>query len=64
MIVQPNWLSSETDRQLAVWAFKQVREVMLSETLAPVVIREAYPGLQAQSDAAIQAVAHPFYQAP
>ncbi|KAF8815763.1 alcohol oxidase [Phlegmacium glaucopus] len=65
--VQPNWLSSETDRQLAIWAFKQVREVMLSETLAPIVIREAFPGLQAQSDAdiltAIQTVAHPIYQA-
>jgi len=67
VIVQPNWLSSETDRQLAIWSFKQVREVMLSETLAPIVIREAYPGLQAQSDAdiltAIQNVAHPIYQA-
>ncbi|KAF9567995.1 alcohol oxidase [Agrocybe pediades] len=67
VIVQPNWLSSETDRQAAIWAFKQVREVMLSETLAPIVIREAFPGLQAQSDAdiltAIQTVAHPIYQA-
>jgi choline dehydrogenase len=66
VIVQPNWLSSETDRQVAIWAFKQVREVMLSQTLAPVVIREAFPGLQAQSDndilTAIQTVAHPIYQ--
>ena len=40
---------------------------MLSETLAPIIIREAYPGLQAQSDAniltAIQTVVHPIYQA-
>jgi len=66
-IVQPNWLQSETDRQVAIWAFRQVREVMLSETLAPVVIAEAFPGLDAQSDAeileAIQTVAHPIYQA-
>ncbi|KIK51446.1 hypothetical protein GYMLUDRAFT_64819 [Collybiopsis luxurians FD-317 M1] len=66
-IVQPNWLQSETDQQLAVWAFKQVREVMLSKTLAPVVIDEAFPGLQVQSDAdilhVIQSVGHPIYQA-
>ncbi|KZT25424.1 GMC oxidoreductase [Neolentinus lepideus HHB14362 ss-1] len=66
-IVQPNWLSSEIDQKLAVWAFKQVREVMLSDTMAPIVLGEAYPGLDKTSDedilAAIQAVAHPIYQA-
>ena len=40
---------------------------MLSETLAPIVVNETYPGLQVQSDddilTAIQTVAHPIYQA-
>ncbi|ESK96636.1 choline dehydrogenase [Moniliophthora roreri MCA 2997] len=66
-IVQPNWLSKETDRQVAIYAFRQVRAAMASEPLAPIVIKEAYPGLQAQSDEeileAIQSVAHPIYQA-
>lgn len=66
-IVQPNWLSSEIDQKVAIWAFRQVREVMLSETMAPIVLGEAYPGLDKTSDedilAAIQAVAHPIYQA-
>ncbi|TFK52656.1 alcohol oxidase [Heliocybe sulcata] len=66
-LVQPNWLSSEIDQKLAVWAFKQVREVMLGDTMAPIVLGEAYPGLDVTSDedilAAIAAVAHPIYQA-
>ncbi|KAK7035464.1 hypothetical protein VNI00_011757 [Paramarasmius palmivorus] len=67
VIVQPNWLAEETDRQVAIYAYRQIRKVMASETLAPIVVKEAYPGLDAQSDEeileAIQAVAHPIYQA-
>ncbi|KDQ51283.1 aryl-alcohol oxidase, partial [Jaapia argillacea MUCL 33604] len=66
-IVQPNWLQSSIDQQVAIYAFKQVREAMLSQTMAPIVITEAYPGLNATSDAdilaAIQATGHPIYQA-
>ncbi|TFK36191.1 hypothetical protein BDQ12DRAFT_686983 [Crucibulum laeve] len=65
--IQPNWLESPIDQKVAIWAFKQVREVMLSQTLAPIVLNEAFPGLQAQTDAeiltAIQTIAHPIYQA-
>lgn len=65
--MQPNGLASTLDQQVAIWVFCQVRKVMLSAALVPVVLDEAYPGFTAQSNTdilnVIQVVAHPIYQA-
>ncbi|KDQ51259.1 GMC oxidoreductase, partial [Jaapia argillacea MUCL 33604] len=66
-IVQPNWLESPIDQQVAIYTFKQVRQIMSSPIMSSIVINEAYPGANVTSDAgilaAIQATGHPIYQA-
>ncbi|KAL5041283.1 hypothetical protein BDW71DRAFT_213187 [Aspergillus fruticulosus] len=50
-IINPNWLETESDQQLAVAAFKRIRQAFASEAMRPVVIgEEYYPGPQVQSD--------------
>jgi choline dehydrogenase-like flavoprotein len=50
-IINPNWLDTESDQQLAVAAFKRIRQAFASEEMRPVVIgEEYYPGPQVQSD--------------
>lgn len=50
-IVNPNWLSSETDAQIAVAAFKRAREAFQSSGMSPVTIGEEYwPGSSVQTD--------------
>lgn len=50
-IVNPNWLSSDTDAQIAVAAFKRAREAFMSSGMQPVTIGEEYwPGSQVQTD--------------
>ncbi|RAL07942.1 GMC family oxidoreductase [Aspergillus homomorphus CBS 101889] len=50
-IVQPNWLATESDAQLAVAIFRRLREAWHSEGLAPIVIGEEYfPGPKVQTD--------------
>lgn len=50
-IVNPNWLSSDTDAQIAVAAFKRAREAFLSSGMQPVTIGEEYwPGSHVQTD--------------
>lgn len=50
-IVNPNWLATETDAQIAVAAFKRAREAFASEAMNPVVIGEEYwPGPHVQTD--------------
>ncbi|KDQ51261.1 hypothetical protein JAAARDRAFT_199291 [Jaapia argillacea MUCL 33604] len=66
-IVQPNWLESPIDQQVAIYTFKQVRQIMSSPIMSSIVINETYPGANVTSDAgilaAIQATGHPIYQA-
>ncbi|KAL4993919.1 hypothetical protein BDV10DRAFT_199157 [Aspergillus recurvatus] len=53
-IINPNWLETESDQQLAVAAFKRIRQAFASEEMRPVVIgEEYYPGPQVQSDGEI-----------
>lgn len=50
-IINPNWLTTESDQEVAVAIFKRIRETFASKGMAPVVIgEEYYPGLETQSD--------------
>ncbi|KAL1962143.1 hypothetical protein VTN77DRAFT_547 [Rasamsonia byssochlamydoides] len=50
-IINPNWLVSDTDAQVAVAAFKRAREAFASAAMSPVVIGEEYwPGPQVSTD--------------
>lgn len=53
-VINPNWLATETDQQVAVAAYKRVRDAFNSKAMAPVVIGEEYnPGSQYKTDAQI-----------
>ncbi|KAL4917368.1 hypothetical protein BDW62DRAFT_218176 [Aspergillus aurantiobrunneus] len=50
-IINPNWLETESDQQLAVALFKRIRQAFASEEMNPIVIGgEYYPGEQVQTD--------------
>lgn len=50
-VVNPNFLASDTDAQIAVAAFKRAREAFASSAMQPVVIGEEYwPGPEVQTD--------------
>lgn len=50
-LVNPNWLTSDTDAQIAVAAFKRARQAFQSSGMSPVTIGEEYwPGSKIQSD--------------
>ncbi|KAL4975548.1 hypothetical protein BDW66DRAFT_167053 [Aspergillus desertorum] len=50
-IINPNWLETQSDRELAVAAFKRIRQAFASEGMRPVVVGEEYfPGPQVQAD--------------
>lgn len=49
-----NWLSTETDQQLAIAAYKRIRDAFHSEAMAPIVVGdEHFPGMQHATDAEI-----------
>ena len=55
-IINPNWLTSPADVQIAVAAFKRARQLFQSAVMQPVLIGpEYYPGPAVQSDAQILA---------
>lgn len=50
-LINPNWLATESDQQLAIAMFKRMREAFQSKAMAPVVIgEEYYPGNKVSSD--------------
>ncbi|CAG8197647.1 unnamed protein product [Penicillium salamii] len=50
-IINPNWLTTETDRQVALAAFKQIRDIWNQGPLQDIVAGpEAYPGQGVESD--------------
>lgn len=50
-LINPNWLTSETDVQVAIAAFKRVRDAFASNGMEPVIIgEEYYPGPQVSTD--------------
>lgn len=51
--MQPNYLSTETDRQTTVAAIKAARTIARSRSMAPFVAREHRPGPEAADDEAL-----------
>ena len=46
-LINPNWLTDPTDIQVAIAAFRRIREILSTNAMAPVLIRpEFYPGHQ------------------
>ncbi|PYH40696.1 GMC family oxidoreductase [Aspergillus saccharolyticus JOP 1030-1] len=55
-LIQPNWLATQTDQEVAVAMFKRMRAAFQSAAMAPVVLgAEYFPGPQTQTDAQILA---------
>lgn len=53
-VIQPNWLGTETDQQVAVATYRRIREAFDSKEMAPVVIGpEYFPGKQYDTDAKV-----------
>ncbi|KAL4791929.1 hypothetical protein BDV19DRAFT_401018 [Aspergillus venezuelensis] len=53
-IINPNWLTTRSDQEVAIAIFKRIREIFLSEGMAPIILGdEYYPGNGTQSDAEI-----------
>lgn len=49
--INPNWLATEADQQVAIAMFRRMRAAFQSEAMAPVVIgEEYYPGINVQTD--------------
>ncbi|KAE8401835.1 hypothetical protein BDV37DRAFT_285240 [Aspergillus pseudonomiae] len=52
--INPNWLSTETDQEVAIATFKRIRQAFASGVMTPILIgSEYYPGNRVQSDAEI-----------
>ncbi|KAF7618608.1 putative glucose-methanol-choline oxidoreductase [Aspergillus flavus] len=52
--INPNWLSTETDQEVAIATFKRTRQAFESGAMAPILIGdEYYPGDRVQSNAEI-----------
>lgn len=50
-IINPNWLASKTDQEMAIAIIKRIRQAFQCYAMAPVVIGKEYnPGKQVQSD--------------
>ncbi|KAL4919254.1 hypothetical protein BDW62DRAFT_217095 [Aspergillus aurantiobrunneus] len=53
-IINPNWLTTESDQEVAIAIFKRIREIFTSDGMAPVIIGdEYYPGNGTQTNAEI-----------
>ncbi|PWY65358.1 alcohol oxidase [Aspergillus sclerotioniger CBS 115572] len=50
-IINPNWLATKTDQEVAIAVYRRIREAFKSEGMAPIIVGEEYfPGEQVQSD--------------
>ena len=52
-VISPNWLSDARDQDMAVAAFRRGRQLFATKAILPVVIAEAFPGLNATTDSEI-----------
>ena len=61
-LINPNWLTSQTDIDVAIAGFKRLRQIYATPALSNVTdFQEAYPGFQVQSDKEIhQAIKESF----
>jgi hypothetical protein len=52
--INPNWLDTPADQEVAIAMFKHMRQAFQSDAMAPVVIGDEYnPGTQVQTDAQV-----------
>ncbi|KAH8754201.1 hypothetical protein F5883DRAFT_188173 [Diaporthe sp. PMI_573] len=49
-IINPNWLADPVDQELAVYAFRRLREMMDTEAMRPAWVEEVVPGRNVSSD--------------
>lgn len=50
-VINPNWLTTEADQEMAVALFRRMRHIWASETMQEVVVGDEYwPGLDKSSD--------------
>lgn len=49
-VISPNWLLDQRDQDIAIAAFRRGRELFATEAMSPIVVAEAYPGLEYTSD--------------
>ncbi|PWY89102.1 GMC oxidoreductase [Aspergillus heteromorphus CBS 117.55] len=50
-IINPNWLATKADQEVAIAIYRRIREAFHSEGMAPIVLGEEYfPGNKVQSD--------------
>jgi choline dehydrogenase len=56
-LINPNWLTSRADQELAIALYRRMRQIWASETMQQVVIGDEYwPGKEKDSDEEILAV--------
>ncbi|KAH8706015.1 GMC oxidoreductase [Talaromyces proteolyticus] len=49
--INPNWLATESDQQVAIAIFRRIRAAFQSKAMAPVIVGEEYfPGTDVQTD--------------
>ncbi|KXG53342.1 Glucose-methanol-choline oxidoreductase [Penicillium griseofulvum] len=64
-IINSNYYGTPADRAVMLWAYKKLREIMASDPLKSVVVREWYPGPNVTSDqdvwSAIQKQSYSFH---
>jgi choline dehydrogenase-like flavoprotein len=66
-VISPNWLLDPRDQELAIAAFRRGRQLFQVDEVRSIVVAEAYPGDQVQTDEQIMNViresANPVYNA-
>ncbi|THZ18026.1 putative choline dehydrogenase [Aureobasidium pullulans] len=51
-VIDPGWLTSPVDQEVALAGYRRVREIFATKAIAPALIgQEAFPGLEVSSDA-------------
>ena len=48
-VVNPNWLDSPVDQELAVAGFNRIRQIVATNATSPAIIEEVYPGSDCSS---------------
>ncbi|OJJ31501.1 hypothetical protein ASPWEDRAFT_747480 [Aspergillus wentii DTO 134E9] len=53
-VINPNWLSTETDQQVAIATYKRIRDAFHSDSMAPIIVGDEYfPGSKYKTDVEI-----------
>ncbi|GKZ21983.1 hypothetical protein AbraCBS73388_007913 [Aspergillus brasiliensis] len=53
-IINPNWLATKTDQEVAIALYRRVREILHSTGMEPIIVGEEYfPGEEVQTDSEI-----------